>query len=86
MNIDIAPSLVLAADGTIREDISVERLSAEHGQLRLDPSAQSLAIGDRLTLIPGYSDMTTVLHNQFYVIEDSRLVDLWRLSARGRLE
>jgi D-serine deaminase-like pyridoxal phosphate-dependent protein len=86
MNVDIAPSLVMADDGTIREDITVERLSAEHGQLRLAPSAQSLAIGDRLTLIPGYSDLTTVLHNQFYVLDGGRLVDVWRLNARGRLD
>jgi D-serine deaminase-like pyridoxal phosphate-dependent protein len=81
MNIDLIPSRVVG-----RDDITVERLSAEHGQLKLAPSAQSLAIGDRLELIPGYSDLTTVLHNQFYVIQDGRLADIWRLTARGRLD
>jgi D-serine deaminase-like pyridoxal phosphate-dependent protein len=81
MNIELIAPQVIG-----RDDITVERLSAEHGQLRLDPSAQSLKIGERLELIPGYSDLTTVLHNQFYVTEDDRLIDIWRLAARGRLD
>ena len=80
MNIElIAPQVVG------RDDITVERLSAEHGALRLAPSAQSLRIGDRLELIPGYSDLTTVLHDEFYVIENGKLVDIWKLATRGRL-
>ncbi|MCH8923762.1 MAG: DSD1 family PLP-dependent enzyme [Planctomycetes bacterium] len=47
-----------------RNDITVESLSAEHGTLRLSPGAEPLRIGDRLELIPGYSDLTTVLHDE----------------------
>ena len=43
-------------------------------------------VGERLELIPGYGDLTTVLHNQFYVIEGGKLRDIWPLTARGRLE
>ena len=68
-----------------REGDRGERLSAEHGVLQLAPAAQDLKIGDRLELIPGYGDFTTVLHNQFYVLQAGRLVDIWPLTARGRL-
>ena len=78
---DICPALVLG-----REGITVDRLSAEHGQLKLAPAAQDLRIGERLEIVPGYSDLTTVLHNQFYVLQDDKLVDIWPLAARGRLE
>jgi D-serine deaminase-like pyridoxal phosphate-dependent protein len=78
---DSHPALVVG-----RDDIQVDRLSAEHGQLKLAPAAQSLRIGERLELIPGYSDLTTVLHNQFYVLEEGKLVDIWPLAGRGRLE
>ncbi len=78
---DSHPALVVGRDG-----IEVDRLSAEHGQLKLAPAAQSLRIGERLELIPGYSDLTTVLRNQFYVLEDGRLIDIWSLAGRGRLE
>jgi D-serine deaminase-like pyridoxal phosphate-dependent protein len=69
-----------------RDDIHAERFSAEHGILKLDPSAQDLAIGDRLEFLPSYGDLTTVLHNQFYVIKDDRLHDIWPLAARGRVD
>jgi len=81
LNIELLPPQVIG-----RDDILVDRLSAEHGQLKLAPSAQSLRIGERLELIPGYSDLTTVLHNQFYVLEDGKLRDIWPLTGRGRLD
>jgi D-serine deaminase-like pyridoxal phosphate-dependent protein len=88
INIEITPPRVRgsASGDPLRGDIEVKRLSAEHGELKLEPSAQSLKIGDRLELIPGYGDLTTVLHNTFYVLQNDRLVDLWPLSARGRVE
>ncbi|HJT30882.1 MAG TPA: DSD1 family PLP-dependent enzyme [Pirellulales bacterium] len=68
-----------------RDDLRIARLSAEHGELALDPSAQDLKIGDRLELVPGYADLTTVLHDQFYCFRDGRLVDIWPIEARGKL-
>ena len=32
-----------------------------------------------------YGDLTTVLHDRFYVLKDSRLVDIWPLRGRGRV-
>jgi D-serine deaminase-like pyridoxal phosphate-dependent protein len=80
MNMELQMPLVMDRPG-----IDVERLSAEHGILKLSPAAQDLKIGDRLELIPGYGDFTTVLHNQFYVVHEGKLVDIWPLTARGRL-
>lgn len=80
MNMEIAMPQVMG-----RDDITVDRLSAEHGALKLGPTARDLKIGDRLELIPGYGDLTTVLHNQFFVLKDDRLVDIWPLTARGKL-
>lgn len=68
-----------------RDDIRVVRLSAEHGELELDPSAQGLRIGDRLEIVPGYADLTTVLHNQYYCFRGGKLVDIWPIEARGKL-
>lgn len=80
MNIELTPPLVVG-----REEIVVDRLSAEHGSLKLGPTARDLKIGDRLEFVPGYGDLTTVLHNQFYVLQGGRLVDIWPLTARGKL-
>ncbi|HZN32870.1 MAG TPA: DSD1 family PLP-dependent enzyme [Pirellulaceae bacterium] len=81
MNIELHLPIVMD-----REGIEVRALSAEHGILQLAPAARDLKIGDRLELIPGYGDFTTVLHNQFYVLHHNRLIDIWRLAARGRLQ
>jgi D-serine deaminase-like pyridoxal phosphate-dependent protein len=80
MNIEIDKPQVLG-----RPDIVVERLSAEHGQLRLEPSAQNLKIGDRLELVPGYADLTTMLHDNFYAFRQGRLVEIIPIEGRGRL-
>jgi len=80
LNIEIHPPLVAG-----RDDIRVVRLSAEHGQLELAPSAQNLKIGDRVTLIPGYADLTAVLHDDFYVFRDGRLAEILPIEGRGKL-
>ena len=78
---DSEPAVVVG-----RDDIQVVQLSAEHGALHLEPSAQDLKIGDRLEVIPGYSDMTTVLHDQFYGFRGDQLEVIWPLEGRGRLQ
>lgn len=69
-----------------REGVEVVSLSAEHGTLRLPPEHQDLAIGDRLELIPGYGDLTTVLHDAFHVFRGEALEAIWPLDARGKLQ
>jgi D-serine deaminase-like pyridoxal phosphate-dependent protein len=80
MNMELQMPLAIG-----REDIVVERLSAEHGILKLGPAARDIKIGDQIEFVPGYGDLTTVLHNQFFVLQSGRLVDIWPLTARGRL-
>jgi D-serine deaminase-like pyridoxal phosphate-dependent protein len=67
------------------EDVELARLSAEHGELRLGPRAQHLKIGDRVQIVPGYSDFTNVLHNEFFCTRDDRLVGIWPLEGRGKI-
>jgi D-serine deaminase-like pyridoxal phosphate-dependent protein len=78
--VDVAPPMVIG-----REDIRCTRLSAEHGWLELAPSASDLRIGDRLELIPGYTDFTNVLHDEFYVFRGGKLVAIWPLAGRGKI-
>ena len=72
--------MVLNNDG-----VTVSRQSAEHGELLLDESARNLSIGDRLEIVPGYSDMTCVLHNHFYAFRDNQLEAIIPLASRGFL-
>ncbi len=78
LNIEVATPLVMG-----RDDVRIRSLSAEHGTLDLDPSAQNLKIGDRLRLIPGYEDLTVALHDKFYCFRNNKLVEVRSIEARG---
>jgi D-serine deaminase-like pyridoxal phosphate-dependent protein len=68
-----------------RDDLLVKSLSAEHGVLEVT-SGTGPAIGERIELIPGYGDFTTVLHDRMYGMRGDRLEVCWTLDARGRLD
>lgn len=67
-------------------DAEVSRLSAEHGWLTLGHKSHDLRIGDKLELIVGYADFTTVLHDAFYIFRGNRLEAVWPIVARGMLQ
>jgi D-serine deaminase-like pyridoxal phosphate-dependent protein len=67
-----------------RSDLAVQSLSAEHGVLTVtEPPGPR--IGERIELVPGYGDFTTVLHDRIYGFRRGRLEAVWPLDARGRL-
>ena len=47
------------------------------------PASCTLAIGDRVQLIPSHTDPTVNLHDVFYAVDGDRVVDVWPISARG---
>lgn len=67
-------------------DAQVKRLSAEHCELTLGPQSQDLKIGDKVELIVGYADFTTVLHDNFYGFRGDRLEVVWPILGRGKLQ
>ena len=68
-----------------RPGMTLEYLSAEHGNLKLEPEAQSLRIGDRIEWILGYSDTTTFLHDHFVGLRNDRVTAVIPLLGRGKL-
>jgi D-serine deaminase-like pyridoxal phosphate-dependent protein len=67
-------------------DAKVVQLSAEHGWIDLGPGSQDLKIGDKIELIVGYADFTSVLHDAFHVFRCDRLEAVWPIVARGALQ
>ncbi len=61
-------------------------LSAEHAMLALASADAGLAIGRKLQIIPGYSDLTTVLHDRLLVTRSGRVEATWELTTRGCLQ
>ncbi len=67
-----------------RDDLEIKYLSAEHGFVAVK-EGPGPAIGERLEILPGYCDFTTVLHDHFYCFRGERLEAIWPLEARGCL-
>jgi D-serine deaminase-like pyridoxal phosphate-dependent protein len=64
--------------------IVVEKLSEEHGWLKLE-DGESVQIGDRLEVIPNHACVVTNLFNEVAVTRGDKVVDTWKVAARGRL-
>jgi D-serine deaminase-like pyridoxal phosphate-dependent protein len=66
-------------------DCQVLGLSAEHTTVAIEPGTP-LKIGDKVSLIPGYSDFTFVLHNRVLGFRAGRIEVAWDLLGRGLLQ
>lgn len=59
--------------------------SDEHGTLTLDASADKLAIGERLRLIPGHCDPTVDRYDWYVGLRGKRVELVWPVAARGAM-
>jgi len=60
----------------------VAHLSEEHATLHRE-GGETLALGERVTLLPSHGCTTINLHDAYHVIRDGRLEALWPIAARG---
>jgi D-serine deaminase-like pyridoxal phosphate-dependent protein len=60
-------------------------LSAEHARVSLAEPSEAPRVGDKLEFVVGYSDTTTMLHDEIYGVRDGRLEVVWPILARGKL-
>lgn len=67
------------------DDIADIACSAEHGIIKLAAPNESVAVGDRLDVVPAYGDTTVVLHDQIYALRDDIVEAVWPVLARGKL-
>lgn len=67
-------------------DAAVVSVSAEHSVLKLGPESQRLKIGDKVELVVGYADFTTILHEAFYRFRGDKLEVVWPTLGRGKLQ
>lgn len=66
------------------EGVAVARVSEEHGVLGLRGD-EDLAVGDRVVILPNHICAAVNLHDDVLVFDGERLVDRWRVAARGAL-
>jgi D-serine deaminase-like pyridoxal phosphate-dependent protein len=64
------------------EQLAPRKFAEEH--LLCDAAVDcTLAVGDRVELVPGYCPTTVNLHEVYHVVEEGVVVDLWPVLARG---
>ena len=68
-----------------REDARVERLSEEHGWLRLDPVGSDVEIGEQLEIVPVHACPVANLADELVVVRDGSVADRWPVAAAGRV-
>jgi D-serine deaminase-like pyridoxal phosphate-dependent protein len=60
----------------------VTALNDEHAVIAL-PLSGGPRIGDRIRLVPSHTDPTMNLHDEVYLIDGDRVLDVWPIAARG---
>lgn len=55
----------------------------EYGKITSDGSVPLPSLGEQLQLVVSHCDPTVNLFDQFYVIEDDRVVEIWPIDLRG---
>jgi D-serine deaminase-like pyridoxal phosphate-dependent protein len=68
-----------------QEGVTVARLDEEHGRLALTGPALSLAVGDKVELVPSHGCTTIPLHEQYVLMRGGRVEGVAAIPARGAL-
>ncbi len=68
-------------------DASVESMgfSAEHVRIELVSASPRPAVGDKIEFVVGYTDTTTMLHDEVYATRQDRVEVIWPILGRGKL-
>lgn len=81
---DRTPDNVFAADAGGR-DLAVVRVNEEHGYLG-GGAVDTLRVGERVRLMPAHVCPVVNLTDAVVVTDANRVVDTWRVEARGRVQ
>jgi D-serine deaminase-like pyridoxal phosphate-dependent protein len=76
VGVDFSPPRIVG------EAAKVRYVSEEHTVFDVDPGC-TMDVGQRVELIPSYCPTTINLHDVFYVVQDSVVIDIWPVLARG---
>jgi D-serine deaminase-like pyridoxal phosphate-dependent protein len=79
LSVDCGPAQP-ASDG-----LRYQAAGDEHGTITGDEAAK-LSVGDRVMLIPSHCDTTIALHEYYCVVQDQKVMDIWKIENRGRMQ
>ncbi len=64
---------------------TIVRISEEHGVVLLPDGEAGFAVGDRVEIIPNHVCPAVNLTDELIVVRDGRVIDTWRVAARGKV-
>jgi D-serine deaminase-like pyridoxal phosphate-dependent protein len=68
-----------------RPEVTVQRLSEEHGILDLQHTSWRPAVGEQVRVVPNHGCIAVHLHEVIYGLRGERVESSWPVVARGRL-
>ncbi len=69
---------------TSHQGAEVTALNAEHTIVNL-PEGMTVTHGEKVTLVPHYSDSTVLLHREMYAVRNDIIEDIWAITGAGAL-
>jgi D-serine deaminase-like pyridoxal phosphate-dependent protein len=75
---------VIQDDGTLDDNLLIERLSEEHATVRVVNGRTPLEPGDRVRIVPNHSCVVSNLVDQAWLV-DGEAVEAMPIAARGRI-
>jgi len=66
-------------------DVIITKLSEEHGVCQLPAGEEGFNVGDRVEIIPNHVCPTINLQDEMQIVRDGKIVDTWKIAARGKV-
>jgi len=66
-------------------EVTIVKLSEEHGVCDVPDGEPGFAVGDRVEVIPNHICPTVNLMDELLIARDGRIIDTWKVAARGKV-
>lgn len=66
-------------------EVTILKLSEEHGVCEIPGGESGLGIGDRVEVIPNHICPTVNLMDDLLIARDGQIIDTWKVAARGKV-
>jgi len=66
-------------------DVIITKLSEEHGACSIPEGEEGFDVGDRVEIIPNHICPTVNLMDELLIARDGRIIDTWKVAARGKV-
>jgi D-serine deaminase-like pyridoxal phosphate-dependent protein len=66
------------------EGLKIYALAEEHGYVKVSKQVRDIKVGDKIEFIVAHCCTTVNLHDCYHVIKDDKLLETWKIEARGK--